>query len=180
MIRRIPAVVLLATLAVTACGDDSDATDTTSTESSSPGSTPPSSADGPVLIYEATGGCQMMGPNCPRYEVFADGRVEIYRGGENEPAEVTGTVDAETVAAFLATADREASDFDAFVERLGEGTCLACLDGVDILLDVKINGKSQSLNSTVVSFDSSEPFFEALDTLIAEVSAVGELPIEQR
>jgi len=44
----------------------------------------------------------------------------------------------------------------------------------------KLNGENESLNSTVVAFDESEPFFAALNTLIEQVGAVGELPIEQR
>jgi len=119
-----------------------------------------------------------MGPNCPKFVVYADGTVEIYRAGEQEPAEVTGSIDPSALAAFFDVA--EAEDFDALIERLPPGTCQACVDGVDIVLDVKLNGENESLNSTVVAFDESEPFFAALNTLIEQVGAVGELPIEQR
>lgn len=120
----------------------------------------------------------MMGPNCPKFVVYDDGTVEIYRGGEDGPAEVTGSIDPAALQAFFTVA--EAEDFDALLERLPPGTCQACLDGVDIQLDVKLNGENESLNSTVVAFDEGEPFFAALTTLIEEVASVGELPIEQR
>jgi hypothetical protein len=184
MNRGLPSIVLLSALSIAAvtaaCGDDAEVVDTRPPGSTEPAPAPQPNADGPVLIYEATGGCQMMGPNCPRFEVYADGTVEIFRAGENEPAEATGSVDAAAVAAFFAVADVEAADFDTFVGGLGEGTCQACLDGVDIQLDVKLNGASESLNSSVVSFDPGEPFFAALDTLMAKVFTVGELAVEQR
>jgi hypothetical protein len=165
-------------LAVAACGDDSaSSTDESTPSTAAPTTTPPADGD-PVLVYEATGGCQMMGPNCPKFVVYPDGKVEVYRAGEQGPAEVTGTVDPASVQAFLDVA--EAEDFDALVGRLPPGTCQACVDGVDILLDVKLNGQTESLNSSVVAFEESEPFFAALTTLIDQVSAVGELPIEQR
>jgi hypothetical protein len=168
-----------AVLLVSACGDDSDSASSTveSTPTTAPATTAQADGD-PVLVYEATGGCQMMGPNCPKFVVYPDGTVEIYRAGEQGPAEVTGTIDSAALEAFLAVA--EAEDFDALIERLPPGTCQACVDGVDILLDVKLNGKTESLNSTVIAFDEGEPFFAALTTLINQVSAVGELPIEQR
>jgi hypothetical protein len=180
--RPSPVLILLASfvLVVSACGDDSDPASSnaaTTPSTAAPTTTPPAEGD-PVLVYEATGGCQMMGPNCPKFVVYPDGTVEIYRAGEQRPAEVTATIDPAALAAFLTVA--EAEDFDALVERLPPGTCQACVDGVDILLDVKLNGQTESLNSTVVAFDEREPFFAALTTLIEQVSAVGELPIEQR
>lgn len=178
--RSLRALTLLASvvLAVSSCGDDAGSTSSSVETTPSPTTTAPQADGDPVLVYEATGGCQMMGPNCPKFVVYPDGKVEIYRAGEQGPAEVTGTIDLEALAAFLAVA--EAEDFDALVDRLPPGTCQACVDGVDILLDLKLNGQTESLNSSVVAFDEGEPFFAALTTLIEQVSAVGELPIEQR
>ena len=129
------------------------------------------------MRYEVNGGCQMMGPNCATYVIYTDGTVEIYRTGENLPAEVTGNIPAEEIAAYLDSV--KDVDFQALAEEVGPGTCNACVDGVDMKVTIGLD-EPVVLDSTVVNFDPENQFFMALDSLMQDVYAVGELPIQQR
>lgn len=172
MIRR---PLLRATLAVlgvsllAACGSDSDS-------SSADTTTAPAPVE--ALRYEANGGCQMMGPNCATYVVYTDGSVEIFRTGENAAAEVTGSIPEAEISAWLeSVAD---VDVDALTAEVGPGTCQACVDGIDVKLTIGLADGPVVLDSTVTNFDPTNPFFSNLESLMADVSAVGELPIQQR
>lgn len=160
-----------------ACGDDSPTTAPTAAPTTGPTTTEPAEKVEAVR-YETIGGCQMMGPNCGTWVVYADGTVEIYRTGENEPAEITGSIPAAEIAAYLESV--KGTDFQALAEEVGPGTCQACLDGVDITLTLGLDSGPVVLESTVVNFDLEHPFFVNLETLMNDVWAVGELPIEQR
>ena len=110
-------------VAVAACGDDRH-------RRTQP-STPSLPTRSEVLRYETTGGCMMMGPNCATYVVYSDGTVEIYRTGENAPAEVVGSIPAAEVTAFLDSV--KDTDFEALAAEVGPGTCNSCVDGIDIM-----------------------------------------------
>lgn len=160
--------------AVAACGDDSS--------SSSDATNAPTTTVAPAekvegVRYEVNGGCQMMGPNCATYVIYTDGTVEIYRTGENLPAEVTGSIPAEEIAAYLDSV--KDVDFQALATEVGPGTCNACVDGVDMKVTIGLD-ESVVLDGTVINFDPENPFFVALDSLMQDVFAVGELPIQQR
>ena len=127
IIRRSPRLVVLSSivaLAAVSCGSDStDSTPLDSlppvsevsepvTDPSVPGTDPAATvpdgepgdqsaedvaADTVVFVWTESGGCQMAGPNCGRYEITTDGTVEAYRLGlpdeaTAEPA-ATGQVD---------------------------------------------------------------------------------------
>ncbi len=175
------ALLSLALLTFAACGDNTTepaaASPTPSTASPAPTSVVP---DGdPVVVYESLGGCQMMGPNCPKYMIYANGAVEIYRGGEEKAAELVGAIDPADLAAFTKAA--EAEDYDVLIGRLPAGSCQACLDGVDTKVTLTMGGQLRTLDSTVVAFAETEPFFVALNALIETASAkTGTLPVVTR
>lgn len=157
--------------AVVACGDDSS----TSRDTSGDTATPSHSV---VLRYETTGGCLMMGPNCATYVVYSDGTVEVYRTGENAPAEVVGSIPEAEVAAFLDSVDD--TDFEALAAEVGPGTCNACVDGIDYIVTLTLADGPIELDSTIVNFDLTNDFFANVETLMEDVRAVGELAIQQR
>jgi hypothetical protein len=169
LLRRVAVLVLpLAVLA--ACGDDSNDSEASPTSTEAPATE--------ALRYVANGGCQMMGPNCATYVVYTDGKVEIFRTGENTPAEVTGAIPAGEIEAYLeSVAD---VDVAALTDEVGPGTCNACVDGIDVVLTLALGDEEVVLDSTIVNFDPEHPFFENLDLLMADVFAIGELPIQQR
>lgn len=180
--RSTVAIAALLTLTLVACGDNTESGSTPTATDPAPttdGGTKPEPVSGePVVVFEGVGGCQMMGPNCVKYFIYADGSVELYRGGENAPAEITGKIDKAKVDEFLAAVAAE--DIDALIKRLPAGECLACLDGIDQIVDVMIDGKYERFESTVVKFVPEEPFFAALESLIAEAGTVGVLEVRQR
>ena len=158
-------------LIVASCGDNSKTTNNTTGPTSTPAPTE-------VLRYETIGGCQMMGPNCATYVVYSDGSVEVYRTGENAPAELVGSIDATEVAAFLDSV--KDTDFDGLVAEVGPGTCNSCVDGIDIKLSIALSGGTHELDSTVINFDLNNDFFANVETLMEGVRAIGELPVQQR
>ncbi|MDO9175425.1 MAG: hypothetical protein Q7V62_11525, partial [Actinomycetota bacterium] len=96
MIRRPAFRAALAVIGISllaACGSDSDSGSSDTTTA------PPAPVE--ALRYEANGGCQMMGPNCATWVVYTDGRVEIFRTGENAPAEITGSIPEAEISAWL-------------------------------------------------------------------------------
>ena len=157
-------------LAVASCGDNSTSQNTTVETV-----TPDRSA---VLRYETTGGCLMMGPNCATYVVYSDGTVEIYRTGENAPAEVVGSIPAAEVSAFLDSV--KDTDFEGLAAEVGPGTCNSCVDGIDIKATISFSDGQIELDSTIVNFDLNHPLFANLETLMEDVRAIGELAVQQR
>ena len=170
-LRALSVVACLTALA--ACGDDSSSSSNTDAPTTT--AAPAERVEG--VRYEVNGGCQMMGPNCATYVIYTDGTVEIYRTGENLPAEVTGSIPAEEIAAYLDSV--KDVDFQALATEVGPGTCNACVDGVDMKVTIGLD-EPVVLDSTVVNFDPENQFFTALDSLMQDVYAVGELPIQQR
>ena len=119
-----------------------------------------------------------MGPNCATYVVNSDGSVEIYRTGENTPAEVEGSIPAAEVTAFLDSV--KDTDFEVLIAEVGPGTCNACVDGIDVIATLTFADGPVTLDSTVVNFDPNNDFFANLERLMEDVRAVGELEIQQR
>ena len=156
--------------AVTSCGDDSTTKNTT-IETIAP-------ERSEVVRYETIGGCLMMGPNCATYVVYSDGTVEIYRTGENAPAEVVGSIPANEVTAFLDSV--KDTDFDGLAAEVGPGTCNSCVDGIDVVAAITFSDGRIELDSTIVNFDLSNDFFANLETLMEDVRAIGELVVQQR
>ncbi len=154
-------------LSVAACGDS----DTSGASTIAP---VPSIA----LEYSEVGGCQMMGPNCATYVVYDSGKVEVFRTGEDAPAELTGEIPAAEVAAWLQSL--EAVDFDALAAEVGPGECQSCVDGVDITATIHGAGGPVVLDSTKVRFDPANGVFAGLERLMTDVRAVGQLSLRQR
>ncbi len=176
--------VVLASLA--ACGDDrvaggnpggTNQVDTTAVSSTA---VPSTAVPAPfvALTWADDGGCVVMGPNCPTYRVWSDGTVEISRTGEDSPAEVTGSIPAAQVAAWLASvADL---DVETLAAAVGPGTCNSCVDGADTMLTVQTDAGDTLLDSTKLAFDPTNEFFADVERLMADVRAVGDLPLVSR
>lgn len=165
--RPLASLALATLLFLAACGD------TTVTEASTQ---PPDTEPATVTIAQ-DGGCQVMGPNCPTFEIDRDGTLRLYRTGQADVVSET-TVDPIVIEELweqIGTVD--IADLSA---RVGPGTCQACVDGVDTVITYSMGGEEIRLDSTVIAFDSSEPFFAVVnETLEAAAEAVS-LPHQDR
>ena len=156
------------------CGDDTvvapRSTDTVAT---------PDTVAAPtvVLRYATTGGCVVLGPNCPTYTVWSDGTVDVSRTGVDAAPEITGHVPATEVQAWFASVHD--LDATALAAQVGPGTCNSCVDGTDIVATVELPGGSVTLDSTKLAFDPADPTFAALERLMVDVRAVGALPLRE-
>lgn len=170
-------LALLASLA--ACGDDTIDEGAASTGSASP-TAPATTVPAPfvALRWVDSGGCEVMGPNCPTYTVWNDGKVEISRTGDDAPPAVTGTIPASEVEAWLASV----ADLDttALAASVGPGSCQSCVDGADHVVTVHTSKGDVTLDSTKMAFDPSNEVFAGLERLLTDVRAVGDLPIVTR
>ncbi len=181
--RRAPLLALAAVVAAMAglgaCGDDTVLTRATaptdSTSSAIAASPTTGAAPAVVLRYAMTGGCEVLGPNCPTYTVWSDGTVELSRTGVDGPPEVTGHIPAAEVATWFASVH----DLDAatLATQVGPGTCNSCVDGADITATVALPGGPVVLDSTALAFDPANPTFAALEHLMVDVRAVGDLTV---
>lgn len=157
-----------------ACGDDTVGSEPSNTTATLPPTTAP--APFVALRHESDGGCQVLGPNCPTYVVWSDGRVELFRTGrEDDGAVLTGSVPVAAVDEWLTTV----RDLDAAVlaDEVGPGTCNSCVDGADIVVVTATGHGDETLDSTVLAFDPEHEVFAALGELMARVDDVGPLPI---
>lgn len=176
--RRALLVLLLpvAAVALVACGDDSvlpsQPADTAATTTPS---TVPAPAE--VLRYVTTGGCEVMGPNCPTWSIWDDGTVQVWRTAVGGEPEITGTIPVTAVAAWQAVADD--IDLAALTAAVGPGTCNSCVDGADNVVTVHRSTGDVVLDSTEFAFDTGNEVFAALDTLMAAARTVGDLPLEE-
>ena len=137
---------VITTLAVLgACGDDTvlGGDPSSITDTAAPTTVP---APTVVLRYVTTGGCEMMGPNCPTYVLWSDGAVEISRTGQPGPAEVAGSIGAEPVAQW--TAAVAGLDAAHLATEVGPGACNSCVDGADIVVTVTVGDATVVLDST--------------------------------
>jgi hypothetical protein len=125
--------------------------------------------------YVETGGCEVLGHNCPTYVVWTDGKVEVHRTGVDAPAEITGHIAAETVAAWLAIASNV--DLATLTTEVGPGTCNSCVDGADIVVTVERPRGRLVLDSTSLSFDPKSAVFAGLQHVMDEVRGVGSLDV---
>jgi hypothetical protein len=125
-----------------------------------PISTVPIDPESIVVTVEQTGGCVMMGPNCPTYVVRANGRVDLYRTG-NLDTPVDSTIVGEALVTDL-QGQISKTDFVALRARLPQGECQGCYDGIDTTFLF-------STPSSVISFDSIETELVASEPLFAMV-----------
>jgi len=182
--RLLAATATFALLAsVAACGDDSiddGAAGTESTSATAPSTAVSTTVPAPFLAlrWVDSGGCEVMGPNCPTYTVWNDGTVEISRTGDDAPPAVTGTIPTSEVEAWLASV----ADLDvaALTAAVGPGSCQSCVDGADNLVTVHTSNGDVAIDSTKLAFDPSNDFFAGLERLMNDVRAVGTLPLVTR
>lgn len=163
-------------LSITACGDDTvepaQAVDPTTAAT-------PTSVAAPVevLRYVTTGGCEVLGPNCPTWSIWDDGTVQIWRTAVGGEPEITGTIPLSAVAAWQAVADR--IDLTTLSAEVGPGTCNSCVDGADLVVTVHRPEGDVVLDSTDLAFDPTNEVFAALEALMTAARTVGELPLEE-
>ena len=163
-------------LSIAACGDDtvvpSQAVDT------SAAATPTTVAEPmEVLRYVTTGGCEVLGPNCPTWSIWDDGTVQLWRTAVGGEPGITGTIPVAEVAAWRAVADH--IDLATLTAEVGPGTCNSCVDGADLVVTVHRTDGDLVLDSTVLAFDTGNDVFAALESLMTAARTVGELPLEE-
>ena len=159
--RILPIAILLA---VTACG----AGETATTE-------PAAGGIDSVTIVE-NGGCAMMGPNCATWTLLPDGTFTLSRTGEEGVVE-EASIDPATAGELFD--ELAATDFETFVDDLGPGECLACVDGIDTRVEIPTPGGLTVLDSAEVGFDDST-LFVLVEEARSAMAAAAQLPIEQR
>lgn len=165
-----------AMVALAACGDDSvvpgQAADT-----SSPVTPTTVPAPQEVLRYVTTGGCEVMGPNCPTWSIWDDGTVQVWRTAVGGEPEIVGTIPVATVIAWQAVADD--IDLAALTAEVGPGACNSCVDGADLVVTVQRDTGAVTLDSTELAFDPTNEVFAALESLMTVARTVGDLPLEE-
>ena len=161
-------------LGLAACGNDRTDRSIPAAAATTP-STTPAPTPSIALTYRTSGGCEVLGPNCPTYTIWTDGRVEIGRTGAQGTAVLTGHIpvaEVERWASGVATLDAS-----ALAAALGPGTCNSCVDGTDIVVTIVRPTDTVVLDSTKLAFEPRNPFFATLERLMTDVRAVGSLPI---
>ncbi len=131
----------------------------------------PASGDGqevgvprPLADVDAIGGCDMIG-SCPEETLWTDGRWARWAldPGEDFYAVASGSVPAADATA-LATRISQ-TDLEALRAGLGPGTCHACVDGVNVIVDLHVAGGIVSFSDVDHDLDDST-LFEELDALL--------------
>jgi hypothetical protein len=170
--------LIILALVMAACGE-AGATDVTSTTEPAP--------DVPfvVLVAEYTGGCEMMGPNCPAYVVWSDGVVELYRTTppdgvfaprhKQEGVEAIANIDPALVQELALIS--AALDFEALRERLGEGVAQAPFDGIDVTATFGTRHGPETLDSVTYGFGADEELFAAFDAVMQAAQATLSFPL---
>ncbi len=173
MNKRIVLSLLLASVLLAACGSAEvivgqepgiDTTDVPVSLDNPTTADEPDPVDGAVLVVRESGGCFMAGPNCRTISIMGDGTVLI-AWDESESINESTLIDPALVTSWLEIAD--ATDFNALVNRLPEGECKGCFDGIDLVFELQHH--DIVLDSQVVGFVASEPFFAATNSLIDSV-----------
>jgi hypothetical protein len=155
-------VVLVALLAA-ACASTPEAASETTTTSAVPYV---------VVTVIQDGGCVMMGPNCPTYEISSDGSVALYRsGGEFVDQATIDLALVDAIVAELAT-----TDLATLRQRLPQGECQGCYDGIDTTFVYP----EASFSGVEVELVVSEPLFAATWDAVAAAGAVLVMPVEER
>jgi hypothetical protein len=142
--RRPAALLLLATLALGACGQ---------TPAAQPVSTPARA----VASVEARGGECPQGMCSTRYEVFSDGRVVRDDGA-------TDAMDA-GIAARL-TELVEAADWDAILARPFTGECPTAYDGQELVYTFWPGAGEVTVASCSVQVDPGQEPFATIDRVL--------------
>ena len=130
-----------------------------------------------ILSINTNGGCMMMSPNCPRYELMSDGNFNVFRSQGAEVAN-SGEVDKQLVEEWMQLTDK--TNFKDLLSRLGKGECRACYDGVDFTYTVFPASKNITISSTEYEFSSTEKFFTVSEMLHKAMSKAAPLGVQSR
>ena len=131
-----------------------------------------------VVTVEQTGGCVMMGPNCPTYVVRANGRVDLYRTG-NLDTPVDSTIVEEALITDLQEQISK-TDFAALRDRLAQGECQGCYDGIDTTFVFSTPSGVSSFDSIETELALSEPLFAMVWNIVNVASESTEMPLMER
>lgn len=138
--RRLPALLLLATIAVGACDNQ------------------PVPAPGRAVVsVEARGGDCPDGACSTRYDVFSDGRVVRDDGA-------TDTMDADIAARLVELV--EAADWNAITARPFTGECPTAWDGQELVYTFWPAGGEVTIASCAVQVDPGQEPFATLDRVL--------------
>jgi hypothetical protein len=131
-----------------------------------------------LVTVEQTGGCLMMGPNCPTYVVFANGTVDLIRSGQSDSVIDSTVVDEAQVTRLLG--DLAAADFAALRERLPVGECQGCYDGIDTVFVFGSAPDVVAFDSIETELTTSEPVFQSVWDIVGAARQSLQLPIKER
>jgi hypothetical protein len=172
--------LIILALLVAACGE-AGATDGTTTTATAPSPGEPHV----VLVTQYTGGCEMMGPNCPVYVVWSDGLVQLYRsappdgvfGPRSKTAgvEASANIDPAVVGALAGVV--ATLDFDELRARLEPGVAQAPFDGIDLTAGFGTPNGPETLDSVTYDFGANEPLFAAFGAVISAAQDVLSFPL---
>ncbi len=170
-------LIILALLAA-ACGEASASDGTTTT-------VPIPDEPYVVLVAEYTGGCEMMGPNCPVYVVWSDGMVQLYRTSppdgvfgprsKTEGVAASANIDPALVGALAGVT--AALDFDELRARLEPGVAQAPFDGIDVTASFGTPSGPETLDSVTYDFGADEALFAAFDAVVAAAQDALSFPL---
>jgi len=134
-------------------------------------------SDSVVFVISTNGGCLMMGPNCPRYELKPSGSFKVYRGDDAQVA-TTGKLKTALINQWLDVVGK--TDFDQLRAGLGAGECRACFDGIDMTYTIFPNSQSIIFASNEHEFSESEEFFKVSEILMRTMALAAPLEIKSR
>jgi hypothetical protein len=174
--------LLILALLVGACGEAGATDDVTSTTTIT---VPVPDEPFVVLVTQYTGGCEMMGPNCPVYVVWSDGLVQLYRTAppeevfgpriKAEGVEASANIDPAGVAALEEIV--MLLDFDELRARLEPGVAQAPFDGIDVTAAFGTRNGPETLDSVTYDFSADEPIFAAFGAVMSAAQDVLSFPL---
>ena len=130
-----------------------------------------------LATVEQTGGCMMMGPNCPTYVIRADGQVTLLAtGGSDEPVDSTFINPALTtdLAWQMST-----TDFAVLRSGLPPGQCQGCYDGIDTAFVFMTRSQTVTFDSVRTELDPSVPLFATMWRIVEAAGLATEMPNEE-
>lgn len=130
-----------------------------------------------IFSINTNGGCMMMGPNCPHYDLMSDGSFNVLRKTGGEIAN-SGAVEKQLVEQWIQATDK--TNFKVLLANLGKGECRACYDGVDISYTVLPASKNISFSSTEYQFSNTEEFFIVSEMLHKAMRTAAPLGVQSR
>lgn len=141
-------------------------------------STVPEDPEAVVVTVEQSGGCFMMGPNCPTYVVHANGQVDLFRTEAMDTRIDSTAIDVALVDVLIEQI--HSTDFTALRLRLPEGECQGCFDGIDTKVVLVTADGEVTFNSIDEELSQTEPLFDAVWNIVVAASQSTEMALEQR